>query len=103
MAAQPANPFPTMQGTYEGGHKTPDGRPCISVAPISRHQIINQKIIDQVVIVGNACGQPIKVQVCYVRSSDCIVVPLQGYQRLERVLGIDSVSAEFKYEYRELF
>jgi hypothetical protein len=102
-AAQPANPSPPMQGTYQESHKTPDGRPCISVAPTSHPQIVNRKIIDHIVVVSNICGQPIKVQVCYIKSSDCIVVPLQGYQKLERVLGIDSVSSEFRYEYRELF
>jgi hypothetical protein len=102
-AAQPTNPVPPMQGTYEQSRKAPDGKPCISVAPSARHQIVNPKIMDQIVVVSNICGQPIKVQVCYIKSSDCIVVALQAYQRLERVLGIDSVSSEFRYEYRELF
>lgn len=100
---QPTNPFQPMQGTYEKAHTTPDGKPCISVVASARHQAVNQGIIDQIVLVGNACGHPIRVQVCYVKSSDCIVVALQGYQRLERVLGIDSVSTQFRYEYRELF
>src|SRR4051794_7920876 len=52
-AAQPANPFAPMPGTYEESHKTPDGRPCISVAPTSRSQIVNPKIINQIVIVSN--------------------------------------------------
>jgi len=101
--SQPANPIQSMQGTYEPSRKTPDGRPCISIAPSARAQMINKKIIDQVVAVRNICGQPIRVKICYIRTSDCIVVPLQGYQRLERVLGIDSSSSDFKYEYRELF
>jgi hypothetical protein len=102
-AAQPANPGPAMRGTYEESHKTPDGRPCIAVAPTARAQIVNRKILDQIVLVSNICGQPIRVQVCYIKSSDCIVISLQGYQKLERVLGISSVSSEFRYEYRELF
>jgi hypothetical protein len=102
QAAQP-NPVPAMRGTYEESHKTPDGKPCISVTPTSRSQIVNPKILNQIVMVGNICGQPIRVQVCYIKSSDCIVISLQGYQKLERVLGIGSGSSEFRYEYRELF
>jgi len=92
-----------MQGTFTENHKTPDGRPCISVFANARRQIINPNIIDQVVLVNNVCGQSIKVQVCYAKSSDCIIVPLQGYQKLERVLGVAAGSTVFRYEYRELF
>jgi len=103
-SATPANPYPPMQGTYAPAHRTPDGRtPCISVHPSSRPQIVNPKIIDQIVIVNNICGQSIRVQVCYVGSTDCIIVPLNGYQKLQRVLGIAANSTSFRYEYRELY
>jgi len=102
MATRPANPYPPMQGTFADYHRTPDGKPCISVNPSVHPQIINPKIIDQIVIVNNICGQSIRVQVCFADSSDCIIVPLEGYQRLQRVLGI-STTTVFKYEYRELF
>ena len=98
----PPTPAPLL-GTFQERHKAADGKPCISVAPISRPQIVNQKINDQIVVVSNVCSQPIKVQVCYIKSSDCIVVALQSYQKLERVLGISSGSSEFRFEYRELF
>jgi hypothetical protein len=103
IAPQPVNPYPPMRGTFADPHKTPDGKPCISVFPTARPQIVNPRIIDQIVTVNNVCGQSIRVQVCYAKSSDCIVVPLEGYQKLERVLGIASGSTGFKYEYRELF
>ena len=73
LSAQPANPFPPMKGTFADSHRTPDGKFCISVAAFSRAQIVNPKIIDQVVLVNNVCGQSIKVQVCYIKSSDRIV------------------------------
>ena len=92
-----------MKGTFAEPHKTPDGKSCISVSASSRAQIVNPRIIDQVVLVNNVCGQSIKLQVCYTKSSDCIVVALEGYQKLERVLGIASGSTVFKYEYRELY
>jgi hypothetical protein len=59
--------------------------------------------MDQIVIVNNVCGQSIKVQVCYAGSSNCIIVPLNGYQKLQRVLGIAANSASFRFEYRELY
>jgi hypothetical protein len=102
IAAQPASPFQPMQGTFAAAHKTSDGKPCISVSPSARAQAVNPKIIDQVVLVNNVCGQPIKVQVCYPKSSDCITVALEGFQKLQRILGIGS-SPAFAYEYRELF
>lgn len=103
VSVQPKNAFQGMTGTYAPPHKTPDGRACIAVNPMTRAQIINPKIIDQIVIINNICGQSIKVQVCYVGSSDCILVPLVGYQKLQRTLGVGSGSASFRYEYREIY
>jgi hypothetical protein len=103
VSAQPKNSFQGMTGTYAAPHKAPDGRACIAVNPMTRAQIINPKIIDQIIIINNICGQSIKVQVCYAGSSDCIVVPLAGYQRLQRTLGVGSGSTSFRYEYRELY
>jgi hypothetical protein len=92
-----------MPGTYAPAHKAMDGTPCISVHPSSHPQTVNPKIMDQIVIVNNVCGQSIKVQVCYAGSSNCIIVPLNGYQKLQRVLGIAANSASFRFEYRELY
>ncbi|MET4322948.1 hypothetical protein [Bradyrhizobium sp. RT5a] len=101
--AQRANPFQGMTGTYAPFHKTSDGQACISVHPISRPQTVNPKIIDQVVLVSNICGQSIRVEVCYAGSKDCIIVPLVGYQKLQRTLGVAPGSTSFKYQYRELY
>jgi len=103
VSPTPANPFPPMKGTYAPNHKAPDGTACISVHPTTHPQIINPKIIDQIVTMNNSCGQSIKVQVCYAGSSDCITVALSGYQKLQRTLGISGGSTSFAYEYRELY
>jgi hypothetical protein len=103
ISATPANPFPPMPGTYVPAHKALDGKACISVHPSTRPQIINPKIIDQIVTVNNSCNQSIKVQVCYAGRSDCITVSLSGNQKLQRTLGIAAGSTSFRYEYRELF
>ncbi|KWV58516.1 hypothetical protein AS156_33530 [Bradyrhizobium macuxiense] len=103
VSPAPANPFPPMKGTYAPPHKAPDGTACISVHPSTHPQVINPKIIDQIVTVNNSCGQSITVQVCYTGSSDCIKVALTGYQKLQRILGISGGSTAFGYEYRELY
>jgi hypothetical protein len=103
VASQPPNAFQGMTGTYAPPHKTPDGRACITVHPMTRAQIVNPKIIDQIVIINNICGQSIKVRVCYAGSNDCINVPLGGYERLQRTLGVGAGSTSFRYEYRELY
>ena len=103
LSPRPANPFLGMTGTFAGSHKTPDGRACISVHPQTHAQKANPKIIDQIVLVNNDCGQSIRVQICYAGSSDCIIVSLTGYEKLQRTLGITSASTAFRYEYRELF
>lgn len=103
VSTQAPNSFQGMSGTYAPPHKTPDGRACIAVHPMTRAQIINPKIIDQIVILSNICGQAINVRVCYAGSNDCILVPLGGYQRLQRTLGVGTGSTSFRYEYRELY
>lgn len=103
VSPMPANPFPPMKGTYVEAHKAMDGTACISVHPSVRPQVIDPKIIDQIVLVNNSCGQSINVQVCYAGSSDCITVALNGYQKLQRILGISGGSTSFRYEYRELY
>src|SRR5262249_19755446 len=90
VSPMPANRFPPMKGTYAPAHKAPDGTACISVHPSTHPQVINPKIIDQIVTVNNSCGQSINVQVCYTGSSDCITVALSGYQKLQRILGISA-------------
>ena len=102
MSTRPSSSTRPMEGTYAPNHKTLDGKLCISVHPLARPQIINPKIIDQSVVVQNICGQSIRVRVCYAGSSDCIVVPVRGYQKLQRVLGIAAGSTNFQFEYREL-
>jgi hypothetical protein len=102
VAPQPASPFRSLEGTFAPNHKTPDGKLCISVHPSTQSQIVNPKVVDQIVLIQNICGQTIRVQVCYAGSSDCIQVSLGSYQKVQRILGIASGARSFRYEYREL-
>jgi hypothetical protein len=103
ISNRPSSSTRPMEGTYAPNHKTLDGKLCISVHPLTHPQTINPKIIDQIVLVQNICGQSIRVQVCYAGSTDCVVVPLSGNQKLQRVLGIAAGSTSFQFEYRELY
>ena len=103
ISTRPSSSIRPMEGTYAPSHKTLDGKPCISVHPSTHPQTINPKIIDQIVVVQNICGQSIRVKVCYAGSTDCIDVALAGYQKLQRVLGIAAGSTNFQFEYRELY
>jgi hypothetical protein len=98
----PSNPFTGIKGNFAPMHTTVSGQPCVSVHASAVAQIANPHIFDHMVLVGNACGQTIKLQVCYYQSSSCITVVVNGYQKLERILGISPGSTDFRYEYREL-
>lgn len=103
ISTRPSSSTQPMEGTFAPNHKTMDGKLCISVNPLTHPQTINPRIIDQIVLVQNVCGQSIRVQVCYAGSSDCIVIPLAGYQKLQRVLGMAAGSTSFQFEYREVY
>lgn len=103
ISTRPSSSIRPMEGTFAPNHTTVDGKLCISVNPVTHPQANNPKIIEQIVLVQNICGQSIRVRVCYAGSSDCIVVPLAGYQKLQRLLGIAAGSTNFQFEYRELY
>lgn len=102
MPAPPTNPFSTLQGNFAPAHKTASGQACITVHPSAVHQIANPNIINHEVLVVNGCGQSIKVQVCYYQSTSCIIVAVNGYEKIERTLGIASGLTDFRYEFREM-
>jgi hypothetical protein len=102
MPPPPANPFSTVKGNFPPMHTTVSGQPCISVHARAVAQVADPHIFNHIVLVDNVCGQTIKVQVCYFQSTSCITVAVNGYQKLDRTLGISPGSRDFRYEYREL-
>jgi hypothetical protein len=97
------NPFSTItKGNFAPIHKSASGKPCISIHPSAVPQVSDRHIINHMVLVANGCGQSIKVQVCYFQRSSCILVAVNGYQKLERTLGISPGMTDFRYQYREL-
>ena len=102
MPPPPKNSF-SMTGSFVAGHKTAGGQSCISISGFVQPQIVNSYIFDHQVRINNACGQTIKVQVCYYKRSSCISVTVKGYEKTERTLGISPGAKDFRYEFREFF
>ncbi|PDT87309.1 hypothetical protein CO669_25995 [Bradyrhizobium sp. Y36] len=73
-------------------------RPCLDVEAMGRAHAVNPSIIDHVVSVKNNCPKAIRVKVCYFRSDKCNDFDLQGYKRIDAVLGTMSGVREFKYQ-----
>jgi hypothetical protein len=103
MPSPPTNSFSTTRGDFVAGHRTAGGQSCITVSGFVRPQIVNPHILDHQALIKNACGQTIKVQVCYYRQSGCINVIVKGYEKTERTLGISPGVKDFRYEFREFF
>lgn len=84
-------------------HKSPDNTPCIKVHGLSRREIVNPTIYEHVLILENACSQPIKLRLCYYPSTDCISTTVTAYSRRQQILGIAPNTPDFRYAYTEDF
>ena len=102
MPAPASSPFTLPGRNSLAIHKNFAGHPCISVSGSAKRQVTNPTILDQLVSATNSCPQPIKLQVCYYGSKDCILMTVNGLSTLQRTLGITSGITDFRYEYREL-
>lgn len=104
--ARPPAQLPLLNGTQNVGarrHRTPTGKPCLTVQGYAKPQIINTNIFEHMIIASNDCSKPIKLQVCYYQSQQCIPLDVPAYGRKEVVLGIMPAMDQFQFEYREQF
>jgi len=103
---RPAAQLPLLSGTQNVGakkHYGPTGAPCLTVNGNAVPQIVNPNIFTHMIMGNNNCSQPIKVQVCYYQSQQCVPLIVPAYGRKEIVLGIMPAMDQFRFEYRELF
>lgn len=84
-------------------HKTPTNKPCVKVHGISRQQIVNNTIYEHILILENACNQPIKLRLCYFQSTSCVNSTVNAYSRRQQILGIAPNAKDFRYAYTEEF
>jgi len=84
-------------------HLAPTGKPCITMLGDARPQTFNPQIFDHMVLATNACGQMIKVRVCYYHSDHCINLDMPAYSQKEAMLGIMPAMGGFRFEFKERF
>lgn len=100
----PPTQLPMLNGSHGARvHLGPTGKPCLTVLGDAKPQTINPRIFTHMVIASNDCSMPIKIQVCYYESHECVQLDISGYGRKEVVLGIMPAMNSFRFEYREKF
>jgi len=102
----PPAQLPLLNGIQSTGakkHLGPTGKPCLRVQGYAKPQVINNHIFEHMIMASNDCSQPIKIQVCYYQSHQCIPLNVPGYGHQEVVLGIMPAMDQFQFEYREQF
>jgi|ERR1700678_4389670 hypothetical protein len=84
-------------------HNGPTGKPCLSLSGSAKPQVVNKEIFDHWVSAANSCGQHIKVNVCYYKSQNCIMMDVPPYERKDVVLGVFPKLQDFRFEFKEQF
>lgn len=82
-------------------HFSSTGKPCIALDSGATAQRINKNIYEHWITATNKCGQNIKVQVCYLKTDDCIVINVPPWESTSSVLGIYPNVKEFQYDAKE--
>jgi hypothetical protein len=77
------------------------GKPCIALVSRATPQRINKNIYEHWITATNSCGQHVKVQVCYQKTDDCIVMNVPPWESTNSVLGIYPNVREFLYDAKE--
>lgn len=77
------------------------GKPCITLGGYATPQRINKNIYEHWIKASSSCGQNIKIQVCYHKTNDCIVMTVPPYESKNSVLGIRPNMKEFQYDAEE--
>lgn len=72
-------------------------RPCLDVDAIARAHLVNKDMLDHVVSVKNNCARVIKVKICYYDGDRCKDFSIQGYQRIDTILGTMMKVGTFRY------
>jgi hypothetical protein len=82
-------------------HFTSTGKLCIALESRATAQRMNKDIYEHWIIATNSCGQNIKIQVCYHKTDDCIVMNVPPWESTNSILGIYPNVRDFQYDARE--
>jgi hypothetical protein len=83
------------------GSLSSTGKPCIALRSYATAQLINKSIYEHWIKASNTCGQNIKVQVCYHKTTDCIVMNVPPWETKNAVLGIQPNLKDFQFDSKE--
>lgn len=74
------------------------GRACLDIEAAARAEVINPNVVDHVVSMKNTCARKVKVKVCYYQSDRCKDLEVDGYKRVDTLLGtMSKASSIFRY------
>jgi hypothetical protein len=101
--SQPSGKISVALNDLNRLHLSPTGKPCLTITTHAKAQLINPKIFEHLVVAANACGQRIKLKVCYSGTQDCVVMDVPPFGEKETVVGIFPALKYFKIETKEQF
>lgn len=91
----------TMQGAAEQSRapiiRDALGRPCLNVEAAARAGVVNPEMLDHVVSLKNNCPRVIRAKVCYFHAEHCNDLVVQGYSRVDTILGTIRNVKTFRY------
>jgi len=91
----------TLQGAAEANSsiaiRDALNRPCLDIEAAAKPHVVNPDVVDHVVSIKNNCPKLIKVKVCYFNSDRCNQLDLQGYKRVDTILGTMTKVTMFRY------
>lgn len=96
-----SNEFNRSNDSHHINRYRSTGKPCIALESFATIQPINKNIYEHWITASNSCGQNIRIQVCYHKSDDCIVMNVPPYDNKNAVLGIQPSMKEFQYDVKE--
>lgn len=82
-------------------HQDIYGNSCLVVSGYGRPFITNPNLYDHVVVAVNKCPKPITIEACYFQTRNCVTIDVSGSQRKEAILGIQTGTKDFVFEFRE--
>ena len=93
---------PTQDGPIKH-HMGPLGKACLAIEGYVKPELANKNIYQHLIKVANDCGQNIKVQVCYYKTQDCVLMSIPPWEHKTSILGIFPALKRFQFEAKEQY
>jgi hypothetical protein len=94
---------PTQEGGFAKRHMSPLGKACLTIQGYVKPELANKGIYQHLIKAVNDCGQNIKVQVCYYRTEDCVLMNVPPWESKTSILGIFPALKRFQFEAKEQY